>query len=165
MNKQISTKKQKLTGKHVIMYIIGFFVVIFIANGFFIYFAVNTFRGEDNKQSYRQGVEYNKTIAERRKQMALGWNEAIHITADKMVLTMTNADGKPLSGLNITALFKHPTDLKKDRKLKFAEDLNNNYITNLDADLFGKNWILIIEAKSANGERFKSRNKIWLKSQ
>ncbi len=165
MKKNKEKTGKGITGKHVLLYVVGFFLTIFIANGFFIYFAVDTFRGEDNKRSYRQGIEYNKTIARRRHQQELGWKAKIEIADNALFLSIKDAKGAPISGLKINAILKHPAEMDLDKKLKFTQDIDNKYVTNLDKSYYGKNWILDIEAISEDGERFKSRNKIWLKQQ
>jgi len=51
-----------IEGRHVLMALIGFFGVMFLVNGIFVYFAVATFSGGDTSDPYRKGLHYNETL-------------------------------------------------------------------------------------------------------
>ena len=67
-------KQRELTGKHVLLMLVAFFGVIIVTNVIFINAAVTSFRGEDVKGSYRQGLEYNETLETRKSEGQLGWS-------------------------------------------------------------------------------------------
>ena len=101
--------KKELTGKHVLLIVIAIFGVVFAVNGFMVMQAVKTFRGEDTKQSYRQGLAYNETLDMRAQQKALGWRAKIDLNARIISLAIEDKSGMPVRGLTVTGLLKHPT--------------------------------------------------------
>ena len=54
---------KELKGRHVLMVLCGFFVVMFVVNGIFVYFALATFSGGDTSNPYRKGLHYNEMLA------------------------------------------------------------------------------------------------------
>src|SRR5579872_6722158 len=68
---------RQLTGRHVLIWFVAFFGVIFATNAYFITVAVQSFRGEDEAKPYLQGIEYNDTLMRRARQRMLGWNASI----------------------------------------------------------------------------------------
>ncbi len=164
----VEKRKRHLTGKHVIYWVIGFFAVIFIANGFFVYYAVSTFRGEDSMHPYQQGIDYNQTLAERRAQAASGWTAEIDLEEGRLELKIRNGDGTYIPGLKVTGVLKHPTETDLDIPLTFAQTEANTYIVSIPPEAYGheapgKEWDLHTVARKPDGSKFKTRNELWLK--
>ena len=63
-----------VTGYTVLAWMVGFFAVIFAANGVFIYLAAGSFPGLEVSSAYKAGQEYNGEIAAAAAQSARGWN-------------------------------------------------------------------------------------------
>lgn len=94
-----------LRGVHVLGVISGFFGVTFAVNGLFIARAVGTFPGEDVKNSYVQGNDYNATLAQRAEQKRLGWEAEAGLEGGSkpvFVLRLKDATGRPVGGLDAT---------------------------------------------------------------
>ena len=49
-----------IAGRHVLSALIAFFGVMFIANGFLVYYAVSTFSGGERPNPYRSGSELQR---------------------------------------------------------------------------------------------------------
>ena len=113
--------QRELTGRHVLFMVVAFFVVIIAVNTYFITAAVTSFRGEDVKGSYRQGLEYNQTIAARELQYSLGWTITANVTKDAgeayIIVSAVDENGRVLRGLNFDSFLRHPTDLKQDKDI------------------------------------------------
>ena len=62
-----------LRGIDVFLWLAAFFVVTFAVDGYFIVRAVNTFPGEQVKNSYVLGLDFNQQVARRAAQAELGW--------------------------------------------------------------------------------------------
>lgn len=164
MSEPANYTKTKWTGKHVLIAMIVFFGVIIVANTFMITLGIKTFPGEDTKQSYRQGLEYDQTIAKRQKQIASGWQAHISITNNgNLVLKITDANGDAVKGLKATGTLKHLAKTDLDHELKFAQSAEGTYIAHVDKTLFGQEWLLFTSAQKTDGTSFDTRNKIWLK--
>lgn len=119
-------KTRQLTGRHVLVMLIAFFGVIIGVNAVFITKAVSSFTGEDVKKSYRQGLEYNKTIETRAEQASLGWTVAANVIEiseqeQRVVVRIRGADDTPIKRLSVSGRFNRPTDLAKDEEVSFTE--------------------------------------------
>ena len=58
-----ATTGKPLTGRGVLIWLAGFFGVMIVANGIFLYFAITTFSGLDDASSYRAGRNYSGELA------------------------------------------------------------------------------------------------------
>ena len=93
----------KLKGIHVLFWMLGFFGLMFAVNGVFLYHAITSFPGEDVKNSYVQGLNYNDTLEARAAQQARGWQAEAGILAEEIVFQLADRDGAPVSGYNVIA--------------------------------------------------------------
>ena len=59
----LQTTGRRITGRQVLFGILGFFGVVFAANGAFIFFALDSFTGLATDSPYQRGIEYNQTLA------------------------------------------------------------------------------------------------------
>ncbi len=155
---------RELTGKHVLFMILAFFGVIFAVNGYFLYSAVTSFSGEDVKGSYRQGLEYNQTIAARKAQTELGWNVSANTIEDtsgegQIIVKFTDDMGRAIEGLRVDGALRHPTDLDADKPLTFKPHTAAGlYIASIGQDVRGQ-WQLRAAA-SRGDETFKFTHSI-----
>lgn len=118
------TSKKELTGRHVLIMLIAFFGLIIAVNTYFISAAVTSFRGEDVKGSYRQGLEYNQTLKQREVQSRLEWTITANIIPKEannsiIIVKFIDAAKAPIDGLTLAGTLRHPTDLAQDRNLEF----------------------------------------------
>ena len=144
-----------LTGKHVLAMLLVFFGIIIAVSIVFTTLAVQSFRGEDIKQSYRQGVEYNETLADRAAQSDLGWRAAVNVTGDiddrRLIVKVAGADDQGLNNLTITGRLRHPADQTLDRPLEFA--VGPDGLARADiSGLYGQ-WTVQAQARNADGQR------------
>lgn len=115
-----------LSGRGVLVWLIGFFGLIIATNTVFVTMAVKTFRGEDEQKPYLQGIEYNHTLAERAEQKRLGWNASV--TAQRLPgglvqveTRVAGRDGAVERALALTGEMRHPSDENRDQPLTFHE--------------------------------------------
>lgn len=117
-------KQKELTGRHVLLMLLAFFGVMLAVNAYFTVAAVKTFRGEDVKRSYRQGLDYNQTLQERAQQSELGWAIAANtnVLADdrvEILLSFNNENNRGIGNLEITGLLSHRVDSRFDKDITF----------------------------------------------
>ena len=159
-----ATQKQ-LTGRHVLFMLFAFFGVMIAVNVYFTVMAVKSFRGEDVPRSYRQGLEYNQTLAARAEQERSGWTAGVNtVKSDanpfKIVLEFNDKDRNAISGLQIRAKLRHPVNTRLDQLLGFTDVGDGRYIANPNP-LTG-HWTL--EADAQQGDFvFKVRHELWEK--
>ncbi len=128
----VDMKKKELTGKHVLLMLVAFFGILIAVNIYFAFAAVTSFRGEDVKGSYRQGLEYNQTIAARAEQKTLGWTVKANLLSEgeneNVLLVLFNDENEnPIDGLSIEGILRHPTDLEQDKSIMFQPRGNGRY--------------------------------------
>lgn len=137
-------EKKGLTGWHVLGALVAFFGLIIIANIAFIYFAVQSHRGEDVPKSYRQGLEYNQVISARAEQAALGWtvkvSEAYFEGSDRVLIEVRDANGKIVDGVEFDVRLRHPADADLDRPATIVERRGGEIVIET-SDLRGR-WII-----------------------
>jgi nitrogen fixation protein FixH len=94
--------------------ILAFFALVIAVDTFFIVRAVATFPGEQVKNSYMLGLDYNREIERREHQRDLGWRAEAGITEDDgqvLLVRLRSATDQPVSGLAVSArLFSAAAD-------------------------------------------------------
>jgi len=147
-----TTDGWQLTGRHVIAMLVVFFGIIITVAIVFTTLAVKSFRGEDIKQSYRQGIEYNSTLEARAAQSQLGWTATVNVVGDmaerSLVVKVTDQAEARLQGVTFFGGLRHPVDSTLDRSVVF-ETLGDGTAR---ADLSGLLGQWTLEADAIRGE-------------
>lgn len=148
----------KLTGRHVLAIVLGFFLTVIAANTIFITLAVKSFPGEQEKKSYLQGLAYNDRIKARAEQDALGWTVEIararlNNGEAEIDLYFTSASAMPISTLKIEGVIGRPADDGDDHGLEFLAVEPGRYRAVLKGLAPGA-WRLAAIAHSERGETF-----------
>ncbi|NNC36165.1 MAG: hypothetical protein EX271_02820 [Acidimicrobiales bacterium] len=152
---------KSLTGKQVLFMVLGFFAVIVAANAFMIAKSITSFRGEDTKKSYLQGLHYNDTLEERAAQKAAGWTAALDYSTEQVRIQIRDGSNTLVSALNLEGKLRHPTDTSEDLSLEFIERGDGTYLAKIDKPVFGQRT-LVIRANTNEGFEFSTRNELWL---
>lgn len=151
--------KKELTGRHVLLMVVAFFAVIIAVNAYFITAAVQSFRGEDVPRSYRQGLEYNQTIAARATQDEMGWTVRINNVGKDIILVFQDSSGRAVSDLNITGKLRHPVDTDQDHPVMFSNEGSGHYRAQ-SVEASNGRWILVANAQNTD-QHFKFESKLW----
>ena len=155
-----------LTGRVVLTWLVGSFVVVFAANFALIYIALTTLHGEEVENSYDASQVYNQKLAAARAQGELGWTVNLTTRPEnggvRVVADVRDRAGLAAPGLDVRVKFLHPIDRFADREARL--DSNGAEYEGFASDLHPGRWTLDFEAK-LNGERkFFSENKFELSS-
>ena len=153
-----------LKGRHVLYWLGGFFGLMFIANGIFLYVATTTFPGEDVEKSYLQGLDYNRTLEARAAQADLGWTlEAGFLEGREpgkvpqvLVLDVRDRDGATVSGLNVRAEFRRKATTADDMTVQLASVEAGTYASP-ELSLCEGLWEVRILAEGPQGQRVTAR--------
>ncbi|WP_082025525.1 FixH family protein [Methyloceanibacter caenitepidi] len=142
---------RSVTGRHVLIGLVIFFGVMFVANGLLVYYAVSTFSGGDRPNPYRSGLNYNETIAEAEQQAALGWSAKADYdeSASRITLQFTDAASAPVTGLALSGTLVRPAADTDDRAVTFREWREGVYVS--DVTLDPGNWVLSVESSKQEG--------------
>jgi len=101
--------KGAITGWHVLAGMVLFFAVIIAVDTLFIVKAYRSFSGEVASNPYEAGLAFNRTLAQRQREAALGWTAVIERPEPGIVaLRMTDKAGQPLSTLSLTGTLDRP---------------------------------------------------------
>lgn len=156
-----------ITGKTVLVWLLGFFAVIFAANAVFLYLALGSFPGVVVESSYEAGQSYNKEIAAAKTQAALNWQVASELTragenGGNLLVVAKDADSTPLYGVDIQATLKHPAHENADIELVLQADGGGRYTSEI-TDLPVGNWNLVLEIVQDGERKFRSENRVFMK--
>lgn len=116
-----AAKPFRITGWHVLIGISGFFALIVGLDIWFAALAYKSFPGQDAKDPYEAGIAYNRTLAKREAEARLGWVVADEKLADGVALRPLDRDGRPLTGLTVTAAFVRPATETGKRLISLKE--------------------------------------------
>lgn len=147
-------------GWHVLVLIVLFFGVTIGVNATFITLAMRTHPGEDVPRSYYQGLNFNDTLALRREQAAMGWTARFNVVDGELLVAVSDADGAPVSGLNLVGTLNHPTNTSRDCPLDFTEGRSGLYRVALPCSEAGQ-WHLL--AHNDGDAPFEMEHELWLR--
>ena len=151
-----------LTGRMVLVIILGFFGTVAAVNALMIHFALSTFRGEVADHPYEVGLAFNGEIAASRAQNERNWMVEAYLrnsaSTRTLEVTMRDSTGSPISDLKVVATFAAPVDARLDRRLDLAPIAEGRYAGEIPVPAGA--WDLEIQSRR-NGEiLFQSRNRI-----
>lgn len=158
---------KELNGKHVLIIILSFFGIIFIANGFLIYFSQSSWTGLETHDAYRKGVKYNQQLSSSEAQNKRGWSMNIIRTQGPDGLLSLTAEpkdkkGESLTRLNLSVELKRPTHEGIDRNFSLKETDLGVYKGDTKQLPMGK-WYLFISADRGGEILFRSKNELYLR--
>ncbi|SHG75387.1 FixH family protein [Marivita hallyeonensis] len=147
----MTTSERKLTGWHALAIFGGCFAVIISVNLVLAYSAVSTFPGLEVKNSYVASQGFDERRAE---QEALGWTVAARATGGLLILSITDAEGRPVQAGTLDAVLGRATHVQDDRTPDFAFD-GKAYVAR--ESLQPGNWNIRMKATALDGSLFEQR--------
>jgi len=122
------------TGRHMAAILIAFFGVVIAVNVVMARLATSTFGGVVVENSYVASQNFNQWLGEARQERALGWSSVMARGEDgALAVTLRGAAGRPLAGVQVTAVAEHPLGLRDDLNLVFNETAPGHYRASLPA--------------------------------
>lgn len=132
---------------------VGAFGVVLAVNLVFMASAIRTFSGLDTDQAYEKGLKYNDTLAKEREQAKLGWTTHVELEpnggglhAADVVVSFTDRDGHPVTGLAGQVKFLRPTVAGHDSQAGLAEQGGGRYVVTANLPLGGQ-WDMELSAQ------------------
>ncbi len=121
-------KTRRFTGYHAAAILCAFFAVVIAVNVTMARFAISTFGGTVVDNSYVASQKFNGWLAEARREQALGWTVGDPVRdGSRLVVTITDSLGQPLTGATLTMRAEHPLGRAPERDLTFAETAPGQY--------------------------------------
>jgi nitrogen fixation protein FixH len=157
---------RELTGRHVLLWLVSFFVLVFAVNGVLVRAAISTFGGVETTSSYMAGLQFEHEVAVAEQQNALHWRVTGRIARDfsgQAVLDISarDAQGKVLAGLSAHARLAHPADERLDRVIDMRPVAGD--VFRGEAPAQPGQWDLIIDLYRGDQRLFRSRNRVTLR--
>ena len=162
------TKADELTGRHVLLIVIGFFAIVFAVNAYFVTIALSTHTGVVSNEPYRKGLKYNERIAAAGLQANLGWHDEVALAPDgrQLHVAIRDSTGQPVRGLTLSATLGRPATAKYDVTLPFEEREPGDYAA-VTERLEPGAYIASVEvsdpARLGDGVLYRARKRLWLK--
>lgn len=125
-----------LRGIHVFWMVFAFFAVVIGVDTYFIVGAVTTFPGEQVKNSYVLGLDYNREVERNERQARLGWSATAGLKHEgelKIVIHIQDLDAQPVSGLAVSAAWHVLGQGRDERDLVLHEVKPGQYEAVIDA--------------------------------
>mgnify|MGYP006442289009 CR=1 FL=1 len=134
--------------------IIAGFSIVLIANGFLVYYALNTWTGLETEQHYAKGLAYNNNLDAAKRQQALEWHDEMEIefTGSSIPVTglahvkFSDKAGNPLTDLTVKILATRPTHDGFDQEFFVLHEGNGRYRVPFSLPLKGQ-WEFRILAR------------------
>lgn len=114
------SEKGRITGWHVLIGVVLFFGIVIGVDTIFMVQAYRTFSGEVASNPYEAGLAFNRTLAQRQREAALGWSASVATPNGKsVVVKVADREGKPLDGLSLTGVLERPATETGRQTLNF----------------------------------------------
>lgn len=153
------------TGQMLLFCLLGFFGVVFVANGVMVREALSTFGGLETESSYKAGRMFEQEVAMAEAQDARQWHVDAKVTpaADdaRLDIDVRDAAGRPLTGIDAAATFERPTDRRMDRDVALTESEPGRFYGSVAIP--AGQWDLVIELSRHGDRQFRSKNRIILR--
>lgn len=162
----IPRKTRELTGKHVLLCLLGFFGLIFAVNAAMVKAAISTFGGVETSSSYKAELMFKQDIAAAEQQDALRWRVDGKLTRNdsgQTVLDISARDerGATVPGLSAQAQLAHPADARLDHVIPL--DRTNSGQFHGEAQAQPGQWELIVDFYRGDARMFRSRSRVTLR--
>jgi nitrogen fixation protein FixH len=159
-------KPREFTGRHVWVWLIGFFGSVFVVNAFMVHAAISTFGGVETTSSYKAGLQFESEVARAGRQQALHWHVDGKLKRDKagqaeLDILARDANGTPLTGLAADAKLAHPTDERLDHVIPVHPVTAGVFHGQATAQ--PGQWDLIVDLYRGDKRVFRSRSRVSLR--
>ena len=95
-------------GWHVGAGVVAFFAIVISVDAGFLVAAYRSHPGQVAPRPYEAGLIYNAELERQRTQAALGWRAGAAARPAGLEVMMQGPDGRPLSGLRVSAILQRP---------------------------------------------------------
>jgi nitrogen fixation protein FixH len=160
-----SKKPRELTGRAVLLWLLGFFGVVFAVNGVLVQAATSTFGGLETQSSYKAGLLFEDEVAKAERQQALQWQVDGKLVRDRageavLDISVRDAQGAPVGGLTADATLAQPADSRLDHVIPLARNGTGTF-HGADQAQSGQ-WELIVDFYRGDARVFRSRSRVTL---
>jgi nitrogen fixation protein FixH len=160
MSAQVKTAGT-LTGRKVLAWLIGFFLVVASVNAVFIYAGIKSWPGLVSERPYEDGLAYNRTLAVARANAALGWRAQLGYRDGQASLVLADRDGRAIDGMQVEAVFTRPVGKAAEIAVTLAALGGGRYAAPAALPLAGQ-WEMVVTVDGAR-DRFIAADRVIVK--
>ncbi len=158
-------QQRELTGRAVLLWLVGFFAVIFAVNGWLVQAATSTFGGLETDSSYKAGLMFEREVAKAERQQELNWRVDGALLRGRggaavLNISVRDAQGQPVDGLTADATLAHPADSRLDHVIPLGAAGAGRF-RGEDRAQPGQ-WELVIDFYRAKERVFRSKSRVTL---
>ncbi len=134
---------------------LGFFVVVFVANGIMVFFAFDSWTGVTTENAYEKGLAYNEQLAEARAQEKRGWQAGFAFAPTgslrgSVELDLKDSFGTPIRGAAVGIALVRPTHAGHDVTFELRDLGDGRYGGEIELPLAGQ-WDIHLLADHERG--------------
>jgi len=153
-----------ITGRTVLIGMVAFFGVVIAVNLVFVYFALSTWPGLTTQHAFEEGRDYNQTLESAARQEAMGWHSRVGLGAPTpkgrvLTLVMTGPDGKPLTGMKVTAVLSRPVGEGLTVDTAMDEERPGLYGALVRLSALGR-WEVLIKVQAEDGRSYHMQHEV-----
>ncbi|GAB4069779.1 FixH family protein [Ancylobacter sonchi] len=152
------TDGRPLTGRTVLFCFLGFFGVVFLANGLLVRAALSSFGGVETESSYKAGLVFAQEVDAAARQATLNWQVSAHLADGAFEVRARDAAGNPIPGLDLVATLHHPTDRRLDITIDAVPAGPASWTA--APHVPAGQWELIIDLTRDGERQFRSMNRV-----
>lgn len=154
---------KQLKGYHVLLWMMAFFGLMFVVNGYFLFYAITTFPGEDVEKSYLQGLDYNSTLSRRAEQAKLGWTSEIGVVGSTLEIRAFEGSGLMITGKQVDVVVRRLATTADDQILIATETAPGIYTVDVSALPKGE-WEIVARVRPAPDSEpvFEARKQVYV---
>lgn len=159
MNARAEKTPFRITGWHVLVAMVTFFGIVIVVDGAFLVMAYRTHPGQVSVTPYEDGLGYNRTLAQREAQAALGWRATAAAAEGAAIkVEIVDRDGKPVTGLKVAGVLQRPATEAGAQELAFTETAPGSYVASA-AEATGV-WDLTFRATGGEAQAFEGERRL-----
>jgi len=163
---KVRTGRWQVTGRFVLLSLVGFFAVVFAVNAVMVRAAMSTFSGVEVASSYKAGLKFGADRREADQQDGLGWHVDGRIARERSGQPVFEFDvrdraGALVPGLTVEASLAHPADNRRDQAIAMRE-IRPGVFSGVFAPLSGQ-WELKLDLLRGAERVFRSQSRINLR--
>jgi nitrogen fixation protein FixH len=153
----------ELRGWHVLLILAGFFAAVIAVDVLMAVKAYATFPGEVTDRPYEEGLAFNRTLATRAQEKALGWQARVEVAPQdvgrsQIRLIVTDAAGEPVRRLKLKARLERPATESGRLEPRFTETRPGVYVASVP-DTPGA-WDLSVTGTDSEGRPFEAGRRL-----
>lgn len=152
---------REITGRTVLMGALGFFGIVFAANGALVFFALESWPGLGTDRAYEEGVAYNQTLEAARVQAGRGWVSALTYEGGVARARLAAPDGAPVTGLDARITFRRPVGEAVALVVPLEEAAPGLYMAEAALPLAGR-WHAVLEAARGGAPVYRMRHELMV---